>query len=139
MISGWVVAGLTTIVIASSSAGIFGIAFLAPDSPWFFVPVCIVCAIVGALLHDSKEKLTIGNALKKATIRAIFGALLGAAVTHFNWVDDHFLKNGEFIVGGTVSFAIAYAGKKTTEKITEILSKIYPSFLVFIKNWLERK
>jgi Na+/H+-translocating membrane pyrophosphatase len=135
MFLGWIVAGLTTTVIASSSAGIFGIAFLAPESPWFFVPVCIVCAIIGTLLHESKEKLTIGETLKKATIRAIFGALIGACATQYDWVGSHF-SNGEFIVGAFFSFTISLYGKKMWEAVEQ---KILPSIFVFIKNWLERK
>ena len=136
MFLGWIVAGLTTTVIASSSAGIFGIAFLAPDSPWFFVPVCIVCAIVGALLHESKEKLTIRETLRKATIRAIFGALVGAIAVHLKLVDDHFLKHGELIIGAFFSFTISLYGKKMWETVEQ---KILPSIFVFIKNLLERK
>lgn len=135
MFLGWIVAGLTTTVIASSSAGIFGIAFLAPDSPWFFVPVCIVCAIVGTLLHESKEKLTIGEMLRNATIRAIFGALIGAAATQWDYVQIRF-SSGEFIIGAFFSFTISLYGKKMWGAIEQ---KILPSIFVFIKNLLERK
>lgn len=130
MFLGWIVAGLTTTVIASSSAGIFGIAFLAPESPWFFVPVCIVCAIVGALLHDTKDKNTVKETIKKGTICAIYGCLIGAAATKYVWVVNSF-PNGEFIVGGVVSLTISYFGKQ--------IETLFPSVLAFIKNWLERK
>lgn len=123
----------TAVIMTGSSAGLFGIAILSPDSPWFFIPVCIFFAIIGALLRE-KNKDAIEKILVRSSFLAILGALCGAIATKWAWVVKTF-PSGEFIVGALVSLMIAYC----SDRLQSLILSVYPSVIIFIKNFLERK